>query len=122
MLNGEPITYSLFPDEYARTCERRSAAWGDLLSEVERPKHYATKGEMPFIKLATFGDVRSKGHSLRHDANMVDGSEDRRRAGAGFGAAGEHRDGLTTAGRQHIAHREHQSRRQDGCHQRCIAD
>jgi putative DNA primase/helicase len=71
MLNAAPITYSLFPDEHGIDCERRSTTWGDLVAEIEQPKEHATKAAMPLIKLATFGDVRTKKQSLRHNSNLV---------------------------------------------------
>lgn len=71
MLNASPIAYSLFADEYARTCETRSRPWGDLVCLALQPPEYPSKPAMPLIKLATFGDARTPKGSLRNNSNMV---------------------------------------------------
>lgn len=71
MLNAGRITYSLFADLQAGTCETRSLPWGDLVRLALQPPEYPSKAAMPLVKLATFGNERTPKGSLRHDANLT---------------------------------------------------
>jgi hypothetical protein len=71
------IDYTVFADEFARELRH---CWGsDLaaLAEVIRSPIAASKGELPLLKLAWYGDLRTDRGCLRHDANIlwIDGCE-----------------------------------------------
>ena len=71
------IDYTVFADKFARElCH----CWvSDLaeLAEVIRSPIAASKGELPLLKLAWYGDLRTDRGCLRHDANVlwIDGCE-----------------------------------------------
>ncbi len=64
------ITATRFPDHAARKKEELSGSWADLQAAIlgtDAP----SKGELPWIKLARFGDIKTIKGSLRHDANVL---------------------------------------------------
>lgn len=61
---------TIFPDLAAGKRRELSLSWEALVERVRAPQEHATKERMPLIKLARFGDARSAGGSLRHDANI----------------------------------------------------
>ena len=64
------ITLTTFYDHAAGSKTERCYSWGKLAAEIaatDRP----TKSQLPWMKLARFGDVRSPKGSLRHDANVL---------------------------------------------------
>ncbi|GAB3647355.1 DNA primase family protein [Ramlibacter alkalitolerans] len=65
------ITYSLFPDESARTRTQRSLPWSEFVQLVREPIEYQTKASQPLVKLATFGESRTPKGCVRHDANVL---------------------------------------------------
>src|SRR6478672_6876315 len=65
------IAFTIFKDETAGQLERRELSFEGLAEMIEHPPEYPSKRACPFIKLADFGNERSPGGSLRHDANVV---------------------------------------------------
>lgn len=65
------VEYTIFADATAQSCTRHTAQWDRLFAEIERPREYATKQNMPLIKLARVGDLRSERNSLCHAANLT---------------------------------------------------
>jgi putative DNA primase/helicase len=65
------ITYTVFPDELAKTCTQHTVDWPHLVHGMRHAREYPSKGAMPLIKLATFGELRSVGNALRHNPNML---------------------------------------------------
>ena len=66
----EPFVITFFTD-YAATTNRREAFTLEELAARIADASAPTKEQLPWLKLATFGDVRSRHGSLRHDANML---------------------------------------------------
>jgi hypothetical protein len=64
------ISITFFRDCYATT-KREEPYTLDALADYIRVADAPTKDELPWLKCAKFGDVRSDQNSLRHDANMV---------------------------------------------------
>jgi hypothetical protein len=65
-----PISVTFFRDHAAqskRTNEQSLRALIPMLSDTTAP----SKAELPWLKLATFGDVRTQRGSLRHDENIT---------------------------------------------------
>lgn len=65
-----PIQWTEFVDVGARHATEHAGTWGDLCAALRHPPEYATKVEMPLLKCATFGDLRTEKGSLRSDENM----------------------------------------------------
>jgi hypothetical protein len=66
------ITITMFPDVFAKTLKQGKVTWEQLCKQVEEPKVYPWKKSMPLIKLATFGDAKTKTGSLRSDENVLE--------------------------------------------------
>jgi hypothetical protein len=64
------FSVTIFPDRAART-KTEGAVTLDVLLEHARATKAATKDRLPLIKLARFGNKKSKGGCLRHDANVT---------------------------------------------------
>lgn len=64
-----PITF--FRDRFTTTKTEETISLRDLVERV-RDTRGASKGELPWLKLATFGAARTEKGSLRHDANVVE--------------------------------------------------
>lgn len=62
---------TIFKDRYARQKREFSCTWGSLAVQLASPVLYPKKEDMPLLKLATFGALRSDKGSLRNDANVV---------------------------------------------------
>lgn len=67
------LTYSVIPSVKAtHTIERRTSTWPELIAKLAKPKEWASKEQMPLIKLATFGDKTNAKGSLRHNGNVLE--------------------------------------------------
>jgi hypothetical protein len=66
-----PLEVTFFKDKAARRQYPRTIA-ADSLAQRIRDVSARTKGELPLLKLARYGDARSDKGSLRHDANVVE--------------------------------------------------
>jgi putative DNA primase/helicase len=62
---------TLFRSIRDREIIRQQREWSEITERALAPKLYASKDEMPLIKLATFGDTRSRGGFLRHEKNIL---------------------------------------------------
>jgi P4 family phage/plasmid primase-like protien len=71
-----PLVFSEFTDKFAQTKPEHVASLRDLADRVQR-RTAPSKAQLPWLKLARFGERRSSRGSLRHDANMlsIDGVE-----------------------------------------------
>jgi P4 family phage/plasmid primase-like protien len=69
-MSEAPFAVTLFAD-FAATTNRRTALTLRELADRIAGAWAPTKDQLPWLKLATFGDVRSAKGSLRHDANML---------------------------------------------------
>lgn len=67
--NGE-YDVTIFPDAKAKR-KRELRLTGGALRDLILSESAPRKEDLPWIKLARFGDVRSSQHSLRHDANVT---------------------------------------------------
>jgi hypothetical protein len=65
-----PLSVTFFRD-YAAQSKRTYEHSLRALIPMLRDTTAATKGELPWLKLATFGDVRTQRGSLRHDENIA---------------------------------------------------
>jgi len=61
---------TIFTDWGARTKEERLVTIEDL-AEMQRTWHARSKAALPWIKLATFGNITTTKGSLRHDKNVL---------------------------------------------------
>ena len=64
-----PITVTFFPD-FGASSKREQTLTLDELAAVIRTTTKPQKDQLPWLKLARFGDVTTEKLSLRHDANM----------------------------------------------------
>jgi hypothetical protein len=64
------ITVTQFRDAGANTLTARTLTARDLAAAIGKARA-PDKGALPWIKLATFGDVRTSKGSLRHDSNVA---------------------------------------------------
>ena len=62
---------TFFEDEFAQSLTEKEMTLGEL-RELVIATTAATKGELPLLKLALFGDKRTDRHCLRHNANVVE--------------------------------------------------
>tara|TARA_R110000851_G_scaffold165169_2_gene309942 strand:+ start:150796 stop:153264 length:2469 start_codon:yes stop_codon:yes gene_type:complete len=72
-----PVPANLQYSEFRSTTDpdviRRGEDWIYIVKSLERPKEFLSKKQCPLIKLASFGNVRSKKKGfLRHESNMLD--------------------------------------------------
>jgi hypothetical protein len=63
------ITVTFFADHAARTKDQRDLSFGELFDLIETTTA-PSKHELPWLKLAIFGDVQSVHGSFRNDANV----------------------------------------------------
>lgn len=62
---------SIIDDLQARGVHAEDVVWEQLVARCANPTLYANKTDMPLIKLATFGMLRTSSGSLRHNANIT---------------------------------------------------
>ncbi len=91
------LTLTRFPDQWAKSKKEVRCSLRSLANQI-REKKAASKGELPFLKMATFGDTKTAKGCLRHDANVlkvlgIEGDHD-----TGQMTPEEARDRLTKAG------------------------
>jgi len=67
-----PIEFSIFPDVLGKVIQRNQATWADLVAMILNSAEHTSKSDCPLVKLAKFGDVRTKKGSIRHDENMLE--------------------------------------------------
>lgn len=67
----ESIRYTIFKDVLAVKKKELDSPWADFAAHLACPNSYPSKGAMPLLKLATFGDLRTGSRSLRHDQNIA---------------------------------------------------
>ncbi len=68
---GTPLEWSEFSSAAADSVWRRNATWPELIDRIRSAASYAKKAECPWLKMATFGDLRTVNNSLRHNANVL---------------------------------------------------
>lgn len=73
-MNNNTISaiFTIFQDYNAFQLQQYEWTWDEFCKKVESPKIYPTKEHMPLIKMASFGDIRSEGKSLRNNANIIE--------------------------------------------------
>jgi putative DNA primase/helicase len=64
------VTWSEFASAGARVVARRDGTWPALIERLRTAGGFPNKAACPWVKLATFGDLRSKKGSLRNSANV----------------------------------------------------
>jgi hypothetical protein len=67
--HSEPVQVTFFPDFAAATKREVSICLHDLADQIVMT-NAPSKGKLPWLKLGTFGDLRSEGHSLRNNENV----------------------------------------------------
>lgn len=65
-----PLEVTRFPDVKARDMRSRSLSLRTLAKAI-RQERASEKKALPLLKLGTFGDARTAGGALRHDANLL---------------------------------------------------
>lgn len=65
-----PLVFTRFPDQSAQSKKQYSKSLRELRVAI-RKKSAASKSDLPWIKLATFGDDRSEKNCLRHNGNVM---------------------------------------------------
>lgn len=63
-----PLTLTRFPDQWAKTKREGKISLRKLADQI-RAKKAATKADLPFLKLSSFGDKPTAKNCLRNDAN-----------------------------------------------------
>jgi putative DNA primase/helicase len=66
------IRFTLFANPFAKEMKRGEAKWAAVAAYLLDPPESPTKGDCPLIKLATFGDQRTRHGSLRSNENLID--------------------------------------------------
>ena len=66
----DPIVVTFFGDQAATTSRREALTLEELANRIAMTSA-PSKQHLPWLKLASFGDVRSRQGSLRHNANMI---------------------------------------------------
>ncbi|MFT4913332.1 MAG: hypothetical protein ACI9YM_001929 [Brevundimonas sp.] len=66
----QPLTWTRFTGAGSRTADRRTASLRDLAGLIKSTTA-AEKSRLPWLKLASFGDVATDKGALRHDANLI---------------------------------------------------
>lgn len=66
------IAWTRFLDHSAATKRELRHEWRELVEHIEHAGPYPAKSLCPWIKLARFGEVRSRKGALRHDGNMLE--------------------------------------------------
>ena len=67
--HSDPVRITFFPNYAATTKREEAICLHDLADRISKTSA-ASKGELPWLKLATFGDFRSDKNSLRCNANV----------------------------------------------------
>lgn len=70
-MTAPTVTWTEFASHKADAAWRRAATWPELIERI-REATAPTKAKCPWLKLATFGEARTKAGALRHDANVVE--------------------------------------------------
>lgn len=65
------LSYTTFPDRFARSKTDESTTWGELVRLLLDPPRAKSKAACRFIKLARFGSEKTANRCLRHNANML---------------------------------------------------
>lgn len=69
-ITTDRLYYTLFADEFARKAFRGWVSSLEDLADVIRSPTAASKGGLPLLKLAGYGDLPTDKDCLRHDANV----------------------------------------------------
>jgi hypothetical protein len=64
------FTITIFPDQYAKTKAERQVTFAELAALIHGTKK-ARKDQLPWLKLATFGDKRTVHNCLRNNKNVL---------------------------------------------------
>lgn len=67
--HSEPVQVTFFPDFAAATKREVSICLHELADQIITT-NASSKGKLPWLKLGTFGDLRSEGRSLRNNDNV----------------------------------------------------
>lgn len=70
MSPGE-IVYTQFPDKFATSKQEYCVPWAEFVLGIENPAPRGRKEQLPLVKLARFGELRSPQNCLRYDANVI---------------------------------------------------
>ena len=68
------LALTVFPNRFATAKSDASLSWEQLVSDLANTDAYPTKADLPYVKLAVFGDTTTKspsGNSYRCDANVL---------------------------------------------------
>ena len=68
---ARPLHVTFFKDRFATSLKTRDMTLG-MLRDLIVETNASEKSELPWLKLAKFGDERTKKNSLRHDANVIE--------------------------------------------------
>lgn len=68
---GLVLAWSEFASIAGDSVWRRSATWAELVERIRAAKGYPTKAACPWVKLATFGNVKTDKNCLRNNDNVV---------------------------------------------------
>lgn len=63
------LNWTELPDKSGTTMTAHSGTWPDLLERIRNAGTFPSKEKCPWVKLATFGAIRSPKGSLRHNDN-----------------------------------------------------
>lgn len=66
------MLWTSFQDRYAATAAQHNQTWPELIETLRGAGPFPVKTACPWIKLATFGDLRTDDGCLRHDRNLVE--------------------------------------------------
>lgn len=64
------VVLTSFSDLTGNDKKEQIVSWGNFANALAKPDEYSNKHDCPLIKLARFGDIRSKNGSYRHDDNI----------------------------------------------------
>lgn len=92
-----PVTLTRFQDRWAKAKTEKATSLRGLADAI-RCKTAPSKGDLPLIKLASFGDVPTVKGSLRHNSNLLSVSGVEADYDAGIVSPGEAANLLKTAG------------------------
>ena len=71
LVASPPMVYTIFEDVQGTKSKLINGTWEDLVRTLESPPEYPSKERCPLLKLATFGDERSRQGRLRTNTNML---------------------------------------------------
>ena len=66
------MLWTQFADRYAAAAAQHNQTWSQLIETLRHAGPYPSKTSCPWIKLATFGELRTDDGCLRHDRNLVE--------------------------------------------------